>query len=72
MLKKGVFWALHTRHLQNGTAPPGILPSPLREFNGRFNYELSKQIVSVAFLRKIIRVNIVQTVRFLNGVGFTR
>ena len=22
MLKKGVFWALHTRHLQNGTAPP--------------------------------------------------
>ena len=23
MLKKGVFWALHTRHLQNGTAPPG-------------------------------------------------
>ena len=24
MLKKGVFWALHTRHLQNGTAPPGL------------------------------------------------
>ena len=22
MLKKGVFWALHTRHLQNGTPPP--------------------------------------------------
>ena len=35
MLKKGVFWALHTRHLQNGTAPPGevsvqmhMLPKP--------------------------------------------
>ena len=23
MLKKGVFWPLHTRRLQNGTAPPG-------------------------------------------------
>ena len=26
MLKKGVFWALHMRHLQNGTAPP---PGPV-------------------------------------------
>ena len=24
--EKGVFWALHTRHLQNGTAPPGFPP----------------------------------------------
>ena len=24
MLKKGAFWALHTRHLQNGTAPRGL------------------------------------------------
>ena len=28
MLKKGVFWALHTRHLQNGTAPPGLYYTP--------------------------------------------
>ena len=28
MLTKGVFWALHTRHLQNGTAPGCIAPFP--------------------------------------------
>ena len=53
-------------------SPYTVLPSPLRELYVTFNYELSKQIVSVAFLRKIIRVNVLQTVRFLNGVGLTR
>ena len=29
--KNGVFWPLHTRHLQNGTAPPRAVITPLRK-----------------------------------------